>query len=1343
MDIKRFLIIFVVLAVLSLIGCQNDTAIGNDLITVSGETATLRLNVNIDSGRSAMPEVTLSDINSISLFVDNTGKADAEILGTLVPVGWWTSIDEMQKDVIPYAAGEYTFTLACISDNIVFSDSKTVTISSGANSLTFTPKMEFANELFGEGNLSVSIRYDAEDVALVTGGLYSMDGDRIAGYSDQSLTIKEGGNSIYEKENVPSGSYILIFKFYADTEKTMPRGTYREYCSIVNGKTSSSACEITSLSNLFKITYELNGGSFVNGFTSSGNYTRQTATITLPQNTDTITNISKKNCTFGGWYESEDFSGKAVTEIPSGSTGDKTLYARWLENATITFKPNKNGASLSANTQAVIKGVQTALTTVSVLGLTYSDGRFLGWAETPTAAEAVYADGDAITVTKDTTLYAVWSISSISPSSESDSKDTDGDGLTDWDELHKYFTDPANKDTDGDGWSDGDEVNGMYTETSNTFNPLIADTPQLGIRMTAQPTVSYIYSLTDGSSKTESVSENSGTVSSKSNTNSNSKSHSETHGWGFKFGQQEKWGEKFEFTLSEEESYNGSVTNGDSYTYSTGASESWSKSWSNGKSTTSTESKTISGGKIEAPVRFKNESDIAYTVEHVTVALYRIPTDSGAGKTFVKNMTLTNENVFTIPPRSESGDFLLTVNLSVGATEQLMKFSRGFTLEVAGYKITLQKDGKFANDFTEALTHVKAKTAAVYIDWGNTSGRSARTYNVAVKNQYNTEATNIDNLYTAPSLDYIFRTILHYKKGTDYTLNENGCIQKIYGIENQDTNANGAWFICRKYTASDGTRRAAVYSPYTTEVIDESEKWSLDKISINAGDEVSVIYTVDKDKDGVPLNEELIYGTSDDKSDSDGDGLDDYDEIYGWYKDGIGLDPKYSENNKVYTNPMLADSDGDDLLDYSTDAGKQDNDPQIPKMKNDTSLKTVQYSVKSGGAFTDFSKGTSTDYVNASSITESSIWLNIEPKPAFASIQYSFTQGGPYMDLYKTTELKLNVGQNMIYVQCTAPDELTKKEYSIEINSAFRQMKNFKVTNDKYEGGRVRLTWDSYVDARAGASDGGYILYGKKEYVTKTLELSDIAQASKTIMKLSEQDEFFLLLEAETLSPQGYYLLDLASKTEYTLCLFSYAHSGNAGSFKSAVLGSKQLTTALTKTATLKFYAHFVKGVSEHDSGSEGEYYWTVSDNTNYLGLNDLSKGSSSSTVDLEDGWCYSFGTSQVNHSEPAKFGNSTKTFEHTFDRRSDYSFTVTWTAKEDDPTNTDGIGTVTSTFKYKSSSDTWSCEWSASGGDGSGSSGSGSYLLKAGERSAGNKWELHNSSKGEIDLHWDWGWDE
>ncbi|HEX9664779.1 MAG TPA: hypothetical protein VGA49_03050 [Patescibacteria group bacterium] len=43
--------------------------------------------------------------------------------------------------------------------------------------------------------------------------------------------------------------------------------------------------------------------------------------------------------------------------------------------------------------------------------------------------------------------------------------DTDGDGLTDFEEVRVYKTDPLNPDTDGDGFLDGDEVQAGFDPT--------------------------------------------------------------------------------------------------------------------------------------------------------------------------------------------------------------------------------------------------------------------------------------------------------------------------------------------------------------------------------------------------------------------------------------------------------------------------------------------------------------------------------------------------------------------------------------------------------------------------------------------------------------------------------------------------------------------------------------------------------------------------------------------------------------------------------------------------------------------------------------------------------------
>ncbi len=133
---------------------------------------------------------------------------------------------------------------------------------------------------------------------------------------DEAGTIGGAGN--YElNANVTltvSTNYGYTFEgWYSGDEK---RSAETSYSFSVTGDTTLTAkWEIVK----YTITYVDEQG-VTN--TNSTSYTVETATITL-------TALEKEGYTFLGW---QDENGETVTEIPQGSTGNKTLYAQWEEN---------------------------------------------------------------------------------------------------------------------------------------------------------------------------------------------------------------------------------------------------------------------------------------------------------------------------------------------------------------------------------------------------------------------------------------------------------------------------------------------------------------------------------------------------------------------------------------------------------------------------------------------------------------------------------------------------------------------------------------------------------------------------------------------------------------------------------------------------------------------------------------------------------------------------------------------------------------------------------------------------------------------------------------------------
>ena len=143
-------------------------------------------------------------------------------------------------------------------------------------------------------------------------------------------------------------------------------------------------------------------------------------TITLNPNGGTLPEYSlvegaalpiptKTGYTFAGWYESPEFSGNPVTDIPTNSTENLNFYAKWTVNTYIVIF-DANGGSGDMTPQSFTYGTVQNLTqnTFTKVGCT-----FTGWNTVKDGTGTFYedgADGSHMPAQNNgtVTLYAQW-----------------------------------------------------------------------------------------------------------------------------------------------------------------------------------------------------------------------------------------------------------------------------------------------------------------------------------------------------------------------------------------------------------------------------------------------------------------------------------------------------------------------------------------------------------------------------------------------------------------------------------------------------------------------------------------------------------------------------------------------------------------------------------------------------------------------------------------------------------------------------------------------------------------------------------------------------------------------
>lgn len=534
---------------------------------------------------------------------------------------------------------------------------------------------------------------------------------------------------------------------------------------------------------------------------------------------------------------------------------------------------------------------------------------------------------------------------SIANPTSGNPNDWDGDGLSNLDEMNVHHTNPYDADTDGDGYNDYEEAVTLKNDNTNKFNPLIADTPEVQIEITATPAISLIKTISEGQTQQVSVTES----NSQTKTSSTSNSRSSTTSWegGFTVGGSytRNWGitsgAKHTMTISGSTSWK--WVRGNTSTFSESDSFALAQSYANTKAESATQTVNYTGGVISVPVKIKNTSNIAYVVKNITLEVYKISYDgnNGQNSSAVTNLypgsqaagadpTAANA---TISAGGEAEIKFTSGQLPVGAIESIMNGLVGFRVEVS----TLLISSEDTKDFTKIKTAVDAKDALLTIDYGpcfaSTKMPIAKTlpepksFQVATKRTPDSIAGTAPQSYAKLTLTQAIADCL--PNVVEYFEDDSGhkMIKKIHGVEGKFTNPSGMegdWFVAH-VSYENSLAKVQYYGPSAAD-----KYYNADQIFVSAGDDINIMYSVDKDGDGIPLRQEEIFGTSDDKTDTDGDTFSDYDELTGYTAFQSGI--------KTCSNPALDDTDGDGLKD------NEDPYPTISNILSNAYLESVAVS---------------------------------------------------------------------------------------------------------------------------------------------------------------------------------------------------------------------------------------------------------------------------------------------------------------------------------------------------------------------------------------------------------------
>jgi hypothetical protein len=302
--------------------------------------------------------------------------------------------------------------------------------------------------------------------------------------------------------------------------------------------------------------------------------------------------------------------------------------------------------------------------------------------------------------------------------------DTDGDGISDEDEIQLHATSPILADTDGDGLSDYQEIveYGFNPELNPIkFNPLVADLPKLGIVLTSPPAVALHLSHGDGEVRIFETtrSEESASTVTTSTTDTNSHAVEMTHTAGIESGVEfGTGGVTGNVKLSYE--FSQATTDEETHSYTAEQAAENRRALSAAEAYQHSTEVTASGGILMVTVEIENRGNLAFRLENIILGAVVPDLDQPGVLHPVGNLVLdtggnyTSFPAVTIPPggRLQALNFI-NDGLDLVTAKKLLADSSSLVILASSYEMT----DALGRPFAFNLTDVGAKTATIVIDY--------------------------------------------------------------------------------------------------------------------------------------------------------------------------------------------------------------------------------------------------------------------------------------------------------------------------------------------------------------------------------------------------------------------------------------------------------------------------------------------------------------------------------------------------------------------------------------------------------------------------------------------------